>query len=317
LNLTDGKLELLVNTSIDLYSPKPFLMRLVPKQKPLIKELEIASPIHLTGRLTGRKMQQQAAELKGSLSIDISGLSLADTSIDNASFAFNWADMQPWYRVNFLSSVDLNYRNRDQQHHQLELEALLYPKIQFRRFTLASKLLGGEAQLIANEDYRSWNDSSGELVLNQIKLEHLSQLLESSDLSFSGELSGRLPLYIAQNQLHFGQGELRSERGQINYIPGGVKKKLTKETAPDIATIALQNFHYQSLIAKLNRGGPCGFDFDIRVEGHNPDIGDQAKQIFNIKYQPASNVNMYYLITLGEDFIQQLDQQGIHSGCVH
>jgi hypothetical protein len=317
INSNTHEVDATVKSEVALYSSKAMLSALMSKQKKLLQEVTITEPLQVNASLSLNGKQAQQVQLNGEAELVVPAISLGDISATKVSIQLQWPRLQHWFQVSLNSQFELDYLKKDRQYHRVELDAWLQPEFKFQHLVVSSRLFGGEAELVANENYRSWSNSIGQLTLSNIQLEKVSDLLDAQDLSFSGRLSGKLPFVVEQEQLYFKQGELHSERGQVNYIPGGVKKELTKESASDIASIALQNFHYRSLVAKLNRGGPCGFDFDIRLEGHNPDLGNKAEQIFNIKYQPASNVNLYYLLTLGEDFIQQLEQEQLHSACVH
>ncbi len=300
-----------------VYSPKPMLMTIAPEQKKLIQNLVVASTPTLSGKVSISKAQHQTLHLKGSSSITVTNSSLGELTATQFDVHVNWAKYQPWHQFEVLSQFDLNYQSIDQQQHEVKLYADILPELRFKNLKIDSKLFDGEANVFANDNYEPWSSSSGVLSVSNVNLEKVSKVMASSDLFFSGRLSGKLPFYVEQNQLHFHDGLLRSEQGVVRYLPGGIKKSLTKESVSNIASIALQNFHYNLLNAKLNKGGPCSFDFDIRLEGRNPDLGDKAQQNFNIKYQPGSNVNLYYLLLLGQDFIKQLEQNNLHSACVN
>lgn len=342
--LTPSKINFHTNFQADIKQIKPLLKRLQKKPGKLINNLTLnhTNQLSLNTSLNGQwafntSTADEAIQLAGSIKSSDNSITLSDTKLSDIMLKLIWQapsssennqdliqdnpinedSFSPWNNFQLILSADLDYQGLDQQQHQFSSDIWLSDPIKIKQLTLDSKLLDGSLSLQSLKQYKPLNQVSGTLNVDHISLKKISRIMDKPELAMTGFLNGDLPFHFKDGYLNFEKGLLSSENGVIEYLPQGKKIELTQETVSNIANITLQNFHYRVMNANLISGGPCGFDFKIRLEGHNPDIGKNSHQVFNINYQPQSNVNLFYLLLLGKENIKKLDQTLLHSGCVN
>lgn len=342
--LTPSNINFHTHFQADIKQIKPLLNRLQKKPGKLIKNLTLnhTNQLSLNTSLNGQwafntSAADEAIQLAGFIKSSDNSITLSGTKLSDIMLKLIWQApsgsennldlMQDniinedsftlWNKFQLIISANMDYQGLDQQQHQFSSDIWLSDPIKIKQLTLNSKLLDGSLSLQSFKQYKTLNQVSGTLNVDHISLKKISRIMDKPELAMTGFLNGELPFHFKDGYLNFEKGLLSSENGVIKYLPQGKKIELTQETVSNIANITLQNFHYRVMNANLISGGPCGFDFKIRLEGHNPDIGKNSHQVFNINYQPQSNVNLFYLLLLGKENIKKLDQTLLHSGCVN
>ncbi|TQV77199.1 hypothetical protein FLL45_04430 [Aliikangiella marina] len=307
--------------NFSLKASQSVLTNLFPAQKHLWQRFSVTGDatqdqLALNGHFEIDGSFEQAPQVHGKLEANIAEIRLADNGLNQANWQLQWHG--DWRDITtHLKAAQLVLKQQPQgELTGLRADIRLDESIQWRDLHLDTALFGGKLSVAGSDGWQAIDTNQGTATLEKIDLSKLSDYLGKAELIISGLLSGAIPFTLTNGQLTFGEGQLTAEQGRIAYLPQGKKIALTQETIGELANITLQNFHYQLMNAKINHGGPCGFDIVFRLEGKNPDLGARADQILNIGYQPTSNVNLYYLLLFGEDFVQELQNQQKDSVCV-
>ncbi len=318
-----GMLEAKIATTSTIKKIRRSLSRMFPKRK-MLKDITVnqGQPFSLNAQLNSRldissKTPLKTLKLNGEVNTKVDQLQMGKNRFNHLTMQVTWQPSRPWHRMAALVNTKLNYLNIDQQSHNLKLDLDLIPNIQLSTVDYQAKLLGGSITASTPEEFLAIDNLKGQIKLDAIDLERISQIMGNPQLFMQGSLSGSIPFAFKDKVLIFENGQLTSTDGRVEYLPEGKKLELTQDNVSQIANITLQNFHYQLMDVQLLRGSPCEFDFKIRLEGKNPDLGGQQSQAFNINYNPISNVNLYYLLLLGKDNIKDINQEALHSGCIH
>jgi|GEM_PF-3535108 len=109
-----------------------------------------------------------------------------------------------------------------------------------------------------------------------MRLEELSKTVNLEGLSGTGQIGGTFPLLMEGGALFVNGAELSSRgKGVLKYLApatGGALKSAGENT--NLLVKALENFHYDALVLKLN--GDLAREVEVRVElaGNNPELYD-------------------------------------------
>jgi len=311
-----------------LEEPEPVLIELFPEHEAILQVIEInqGQPIAANAKLSGiyhinesktpnMPLTPSTLSVKGRIDTSANLLSLGSTMVNPLNLSLQWPELGPWSSPHLQAQANINYLGIDLQQHVLSTDLKLEPELHMRNLSLQSELLNGTLSAQTPSEYLTMEQLNGRIIMDEIDLALISKIIDDPKLSMSGALRADIPFIISNHFISLQNGEIGSDDGVIEYLPEEKKIVLTKDNVSNIANIALQNFHYSVMEANLVKASPCELQFKIRLVGKNPDLGDRQSQIFNIDYHPKSNVNLYYLLLLGEDNIQKLDLEQLYSGC--
>lgn len=321
--MSSGELDATLELTSTMRKLKDSLRQIFPKRK-MLKDLVAnqGQPVTFQAQLNSRlnlfsAQPLNTLKINGVTNTKIDQLQVGKNRFVDLTMQIIWQPDSPWHKFSASANTKLNYLNIDQQSHKVKFDLDLIPRLQISTVDYQANLLGGSIAASTPNEFLSVDNLNGQVLLDAIDLNRISKIMDNPQLSMQGNLSGKVPFAFKDNVLIFEDGQLISTNGRVEYLPEGKKLELTQDNVSQIANITLQNFHYQLMDVQLLSGSPCEFDFKIRLEGKNPDLGGQQSQAFNINYNPISNVNLYYLLLLGKDNIKNINPEALHSGCVH
>jgi len=112
------------------------------------------------------------------------------------------------------------------------------------------------------------------LKLDGVDLSQLLDLVDLKGLSGSGQLEGKIPIVRRDGTLEIRNGRLSGgkEGGWIRYHPtAGIAGLAGGQADLEVALAALENFHYDELVATVDGDTSGPVDVSIRLVGKNPD----------------------------------------------
>ncbi|WP_144392306.1 intermembrane phospholipid transport protein YdbH family protein [Pleionea sediminis] len=317
-----ASLTFTTKNDLDIFSIREILKTYLPQQIEILDTITINKDhINISLDISG-KMEDlsesflENIELSGKLESKSNTVILADNEFSNTNIDLNW-NKRSWRTPSLKVNTTINYLKKDLQQHNLESNLSIYPEIKIGSLKYSSNMLNGKIFANTQGELTTISNLSGLIRLESIDLSKVSEIMNDPKLKMTGIVSGEIPFSNKNGVFHLNNGKLDSSKGTINYLPEGKKIALTQENISNIANITLQNFHFDLMKIKLDHGSPCEFDIKIRLEGRNPDLGSDKNQAFNINYNPKSNVNLLYLLLLGQDNIQKLNKEKLYSGCVN
>lgn len=159
---------------------------------------------------------------------------------------------------------------------------------------LESKLVGG---LVRIPEF-AWDNQQQETQFNVVifnwQFAQIIELLDRQDLEVSGILDGMLPIYLADNGFEIREGRLtaRQPGGVIRYKPApDMKAYLSNQQQLKMAVDILENFHYQTLDAKVNQELDGTQFINLTLKGKNPDMAIKAGNI-EVRGGTPANLNL-------------------------
>lgn len=105
--------------------------------------------------------------------------------------------------------------------------------------------------------------------VREISLENLLHQLGYYDVHVSGKVSGTLPLVIDGERVRVKKGLLQGTQGKIEY-----RHVATSFPNPQLekTLLVLKNYHYQSLMIRVNQNLSGNMVLAVKLKGHNPDF---------------------------------------------
>lgn len=282
-----------------------------------MKPYQLNSDLDGIVNIVVKQQPDREFKIKGNVVSIISDASITASRFSDIRLEANWPELQPWFNFGLSTQFKVDYLAQDQQEYIANADVLLIPDFKLKGVNIKAKLLEGDASASTPNEYLGLDDLSGKLILDKVDLEKVLTIANLTALSASGKVSGELPFKVENGYPKFEGGQLTSEKGRVSYLPAGKKLELTTDNAKDIASIALQNYHFDKMQLTVNANTPCTFDVNIQLSGRNPDLGKKQSQNFNINYRPNSNVNLFYLLMLGVENIKNFDSEKLYSGCVN
>jgi hypothetical protein len=110
-------------------------------------------------------------------------------------------------------------------------------------------------------------------------------LAQFKAIELSGSLSGILPMTISENSITITDGRLENDPpgGVIQYLPGlNVEDDEGAVSDLGLASRALANFEYDSLISDVNYTESGDLKLQMRLTGINPDMDATQPVILNL-----------------------------------
>ena len=316
INQTKKQWRVGVQGETKLYKPKPLIRTQLMNAK-WLKQITFNAPIITSLDFKLSFENDVINSLVTKTSSTLANWSFADSQIYNSQLMLDSLDNETWDTLKFKFMTLARLKGSDNQEHEIIGTVKMFPIIKLKDIDIDSTIFEGRLSGYTSPEWQEIDQLSGTLSLSNLELKNLVEFIQPEDLNAKGKVTGNLPFFMVDGYPQIKNGQLSSTGGVIEYVPGGVKQQLTKDNVSDIATIALQNFHYSSMQVNLIENTPCEFNIKLRLEGNNPDMGSKQAQIFNINYQPKSNVNLYYLMLLGADNLKNIENDKLHSGCVN
>ena len=331
LSLSDKTTQTKLGLDVLIRQPQETLALIFPQKKALLNQIQFSrnkdtensssennsseNSIRLLGQLNIKSLPESKFKASGYIESQLDKITIAKNALSQFRFKISLLSSDNQSSLAHLTlSTYAELHNQERQEHNLESQIIYNDQLYLKDLILKSKLLNGELIATANKSALPIMESKGQVEIKNINLAAINQLMNKPELTLAGSISGKIPFQLINRQLTFKQGALFSQQGKIQYLPDGKKVVLTQDTLDQLANITLQNFHYTLMEAEVISGNPCAFDIKFKLNGHNPDISSQSNQTVNIGYNPTSNVNIYYLLLFGEDFIKELDDSS--SVCV-
>jgi hypothetical protein len=126
------------------------------------------------------------------------------------------------------------------------------------------------------------------LTLDGVDLASLLALVDLKGLSGSGRLEGKIPVVRHDGTLEIRNGRLSGgkEGGWIRYRAApGIAGMAGRQAGMDVALAALENFHYDELVATLNGDTAGPVSVSVRLVGKNPDRFADRKVDFTLNLE--------------------------------
>jgi len=175
--------------------------------------------------------------------------------------------------------------------------------------TLAASALGGRISFEPVTIQGAGRPPQLVLNLEGVSLQALTDLLNFSDFSMQGSVSGRVPFAIdQQNRIAISDARLAADgpgvmKLDLNSLRGSLSESMGDQA--DLLLVALKDFHYSRLTATVEKPFDANEKASIRLEGRNPEHLDGQPFIFNISLNSnvvrlADTVLALYRATLGE-----------------
>ncbi len=181
-------------------------------------------------------------------------------------------------------------------------EFMLFPTT-FEGIELHFDVFQGKLHIV-NQAYDSQKLPQSIIVsLENLDLEMLADWLKIEGLTFTGKLSGTLPIVITEDGIEIQHGKLASSTpGIIRYLPDGLADPSTNQ---NVALQALQNFHYKQINLELNYDRQGNYSMDSRILGANPDLYDGDPIALNPKLQ-GNLPDIFWSLFVTGDFERSL-----------
>jgi hypothetical protein len=144
---------------------------------------------------------------------------------------------------------------------------------------LQAQLLGGE---VSNKRfiYQANADSYLELQMKGIQVEKIVSLAAYDDILATGSIDGVLPISFTDKGISIDTGKFEAE------LPGGIirysSSNVIDNSAMQLVTEALQNYHYESMISDVTYSPKGDLELSMQLKGQNPTMNEGQKINLNL-----------------------------------
>jgi hypothetical protein len=127
------------------------------------------------------------------------------------------------------------------------------------------------------------SDVVGLIDIQNISSEKILKLLESHDVGLTGQFSGKIPVKISGETVIITNGLIEAlTPGVFNYRGDAFGQTGMDQASMSLVATALQNFHYEALVAKLNLPPNGEGTIALHLKGFNPEVLNGYPFEFNI-----------------------------------
>ncbi len=178
--------------------------------------------------------------------------------------------------------------------------------------SIETQLFGGTLSAADIPVKLSQPDISAEILFDGIDTEKSELLKKVAGLRVSGILDGAVTMDIHNKQFSISKGKMvsRPSGGLISYIPPGGPGSLPQ--IPEVAMLALQEFHYNSLVAVPRYESNGNLIINIQTKGKSPKLDSKRPVHLNLNVEQnllSLLKSLRYTGTLTDDLEKHLQNQ--------
>ena len=179
--------------------------------------------------------------------------------------------------------------------------------IQLQRFN--AQLLGGSIgtsniTYIAGAEYTDLP-----LTVTNVQIKDILALADYDNVEGTGAISGLLPLTIGPRGLQIRDGQLAGQQpgGILRYHPDATATNKQSNSALQLTTQALSNYHYDQLTVSTQYSPQGDLNLGMRLKGFNPDMN--KGQAINLNLNISDNIpSLLRSLQAGRDISEAIER---------